>query len=214
MKKGRIVILIVILTALIIPSTIFIINMTEIGFNVEDRYDDSILNSMGVLYDDRSDINAFNEGYSETASCPWGFIHNGIDYFLNNDSVVIAAASGKVESFEFRDNGEEEANRYHIRINIRFNKSTVLGYNFEPWTNKSEDRDHLADLFTVEVGNWVEKGDQIGIFLNIGGGAHIHFDVIEKNDRSCPQKYFGTADYIEIMEMIHSFNPSWELCYV
>ena len=214
MKKGRVIIVVVILIVIIIPSFLFIAKMTGIGFNTGDRYDDSVLDSMGVVYEDRNDNYGFNEGYSETTDCPWGFIHNGLDYFLNNGSVVIAAAAGQVQSFELRDEGEGMTNRYQVRINIRYSKDILLSYNFEPWSDKIEDRNHLERLFTVEVGDWVEKGDQIGVFIKIVENAHIHFDVIENNDRSCPQQYFGDSDYIEIMEMIHSYNSDWDMCYV
>ena len=89
---------------------------------------------------------AFNEGYSESASCPWGFEHNGLDYFFNNGSNVIAAAPGQI--WEIENHEGEGNNKYHVRIWIRFNKSTVLGYNFEPWTTKEADRNKQIYSYT------------------------------------------------------------------
>ena len=65
----------------------------------------------------------------------------------------------------------------------------------------------------VQVGDWVEIGQEIARFLYVNGGAHIHFDVIEKGERSCPRKYFSQEGYNELIAMIMSFNPDWDLCY-
>ena len=188
-------------------------NWNKLNFNPGDRYESTNLNYMDVLYDNRSDIYAFNEGYSESDACPWGFVHNGIDYFLNNDSKVLAAAPGQVERIEWRDYGEGVENRFHIRITIRFNKSVEVGYNFEPWTQNEQDKDKQILMFKVQEGDWVEIGQEIARFLYVNEGAHIHFDVIENNDRTCPRKYFSQEGYDELIAMIKSFNPDWELCY-
>jgi len=182
-------------------------------FDNNDLYDDVELDYMNVVYDNRSDIYAFNEGYSSSINCPWGFIHEGIDYFLINNSNVLAAAPGQVEDIEWRDNGEGTENRFYARIWIRFNKDIQIGYNFEPWTQNEEDKNQQLSMFSVQVGDWVEIGQEIARFLYVGEGAHIHFDVIENNERSCIEKYFSEEGYDEIMEMIHSFHPTWELCY-
>ena len=42
------------------------------SFDSEGRYDETTLDDMGVIYSNRSDILAFNEGYSESDACPWG----------------------------------------------------------------------------------------------------------------------------------------------
>lgn len=205
---------IILLPVLLITSIVLLSLIYDLDtFDNEGRYDDSALDYMSVIYESQSDINAFNEGYSESSSCPWGFEHNGIDYFFNNGSKVLAAAPGKVMEISWRDNGEGQSNRFFISVEIRFNKSVVLGYNFEPWTTDVADKDHQLDLLDVSEGDWVELGQQIGTFLAIAPSAHIHFDVIESNSRTCPQKYFSTAGYTEIMSMIHSYNSTWNLCY-
>ncbi|NMC05811.1 MAG: hypothetical protein GYA24_11395, partial [Candidatus Lokiarchaeota archaeon] len=66
----------------------------DIFFSNGGRYDASVLNNMGVIYQDRADNFAFNEGYSGSSTCPWGFVHNGIDYFLDNGSNIISASPG------------------------------------------------------------------------------------------------------------------------
>ncbi|MGY5881531.1 MAG: hypothetical protein RTV31_14870, partial [Candidatus Thorarchaeota archaeon] len=60
-------------------------------FDNEGRYDSTNLNYMGVIYSNRTDILNWNGGYSESTNCPWGRIHNGLDFAFRNDSDVIAA---------------------------------------------------------------------------------------------------------------------------
>ncbi|MCG3226697.1 MAG: hypothetical protein H7645_07245 [Candidatus Heimdallarchaeota archaeon] len=213
MGRIKIVIIVLLIIGAGFAAVYLYFSWNKITFNPGDGYDPSVLDFMDVIYDNRTDIYAFNEGYSESDACPWGFEHNGIDYFLLNDSRVLAATPGQVVTVEWRDNGEEYENRFYIRLDIRFSKKILIGYNFEPWTQNSEDKDKQLAMFKVQKGDWVGIGQEIARFLYVGGGAHIHFDVTENNGRSCPQQYFSTEGYNELMEMIHTFNPSWELCY-
>jgi hypothetical protein len=182
-------------------------------FDPGDRYQSQRLDYMGVIYANRSDIYAFNEGYSETNSCPWGFIHCGIDYFFNNDSEVISAAPGYVESISWRVNPDTTVNMYNIFVMIRFNASILLHYCFEPFTHVEGDQNRLLSMLEVHVGDWVMKGDVIGQFLHVESGAHIHFGLQTGNVWWNPEPFFGSADHNEIMGLIHDYNPGWNLSY-
>lgn len=212
-KKGVIFIIGILLVGAIAVAFFLAQNGMFSQFDAEGRYDSSHLNTMGVVYEDQSNITAFNEGYSTTDTCPWGFAHDGIDYFFANDSEVIAAAPGLVTQVKSKDYGSEVENQYHILIEIQYNATTYVSYNFEPWTQDEADKEHQEQLFAVSEGEWVQKGDQIATFLAIGSGAHIHFDIREDGNKPCPTKYFDTAGYSEIMDLIHSFHPTWNLCY-
>ncbi len=205
------------LLSLIILGVYFFISKRDgdgiVIFDPGERYESDRLDYMGVIYVNQSDIYAFNEGYSESDNCPWGFTHNGIDYFFKNGSTVIAAAPGQVESITWTDNGESAANRFHITVIIRFNATTIVHYNFEPWTQNASDRDAQLSLLQIEEGDWVAMGDKIATFLNIGGGAHIHFGVIQDDEWQCPKQYLSEDAYNEIMSLIHSYHPDWDLCY-
>jgi len=182
-------------------------------FDTGGRYDPSRLDDMGVIYVNQSDIYAFNEGYSESENCPWGFVHNGIDYFFRNGSAVLAAAPGQVISVTTKDYGPQEENRYHVAVEIQFNATVILLYNFEPWTQDAQDLDCQVELLMVDVGDWVVAGQQIATFLNMGDGAHVHFGVIQNGAAQCPRQYFSDAAYAEIMELVHYYHPDWDLCY-
>ena len=179
-------------------------------FDNEGRYDSTVLNNMGVIYSNQSDIAMWNDAYSESDSCPWGFIHNGLDYFFFNNSDVIAAAPGLVEDIElgYVANGTV----YKVAVHIRFNSTLTIEYGFEGFSTDVAVRAQQAAMIDVEIGDWVAKGDQIGRFNRPTEYDHVHFSVY-LNDAICPRLVMGEDDYNEIMSLIQSFHPTWELCY-
>ncbi len=183
------------------------------SFDTGGRYDPSSLDNMDVIYADRDDIYAFNEGYSESEDCPWAFVHNGIDYFFRNGSPVLAAAPGLVVSITTPDRGAGQENRYHVTVQVRFNASIVLLYNFEPWTDDPDSAYRQLRLLNVAVGDWVERGERIATFLYLASGAHIHFGVIKDSTAVCPRPFFSQGAYSELMGLVHTYHPDWELCY-
>ncbi|MHA2022884.1 MAG: M23 family metallopeptidase [Candidatus Thorarchaeota archaeon] len=179
-------------------------------FDNEGRYDSTVLDNMGVIYSNQSDIIMWNDGYSESDSCPWGFIHNGLDYFFFNNSDVIAAGPGLVENIElgYVANGTV----YKVAVHIRFNSTLTIEYGFEGFSTDVAVRAQQAAMIDVEIGDWVAKGDQIGRFNRPTEYDHVHFSVY-LNDAICPRLVMGEDDYNEIMSLIQSFHPTWELCY-
>ncbi len=177
-------------------------------FDNEGRYEATILDNMGVIYDNQSDIAHWNNGYSE--NCPWNAIHNGLDYMFYNNSVVIAAAPGIVEEIDLYF--LEGTDFYKVGLHIRFNESITIEYGFEGLSSDGANRAQQAAMLDVEVGDWVSKGDQIARFLRNGEYDHVHFSVYA-NEAICPRLVMGEADYNEIISLVHSFHPTWELCY-
>jgi hypothetical protein len=184
------------------------------GFDPGNRYPSERLDYMGVIYTDSSDIYGYNEGYSETNSCPWGFIHNGLDYFFNNNSEVIAATPGYVDWISWRLNPDTTLNMYNIFVTIRFNASIKIQYGFESFTHVEGDQHRQLAMLEVQEGDWVEKGDVIGRFLYVEEGAHIHWGVTMNNEWVDPEPFFGASDHAEIMSLIHSYQPSWNMSYL
>lgn len=182
-------------------------------FDPGDRYQSQRLDYMGVIYANRSSQYGFFEGYSETNSCPWGFIHNGIDYFFTNNTEVIAAAPGYVEEVNWRVNPDTTLNMYNIFVVIRFNASIVLHYCFEPFTHVEGDQYRQLEMLSVKVGDWVMKGDTIGRFLYVEEAAHIHFGVKGGDIWYDPEPFFGSSDHDEIMALINDYHPGWSLSY-
>ena len=214
MRKSAIVILLIIILGIGITGFLYQEGFfNRFFFDTEGRYDPTVLDDMGVPYSNRSDIESFNEGYSESDNCPWGFIHNGLDYFYFNNSDVIAAAPGLVESVELRDWGTESWHRYTISVSIRYNATVTLTYGFEPITNSTEDQAQQLAMFNFEEGTWVAKGEVIAKFLRSNDGAHIHFGVYQNDQAQDPTLYMAAAELNELQEMVHDFNPTWDVNY-
>ncbi|MBY8996374.1 MAG: hypothetical protein KGD60_01490 [Candidatus Thorarchaeota archaeon] len=213
MRKRAILLIVILIVGLV---GFFVIQgglFDRVLFDTEGRYDPSELNDMGVIYVNRSDIIEFNEGYSESDNCPWGAIHNGIDYLFFNNSDVIAVAPGIVKKIDLTDWGPGGAHRYVIGVEIRFNASVTLNYGFEPWTNSTLEQAQQVAMFNFEVGTWIAKGDIIAKFLKAGEWSHIHFGVYQGNSARDPTLYMSTSSYNELLGMIHDFRPTWEISY-
>ena len=167
---------------------------------------------MGVIYSNRSDIMAWNNGYSETDACPWGAVHNGLDYMFYNNSPVISAASGYVEDIEL--DYLPNSTIYVVGVVIRFNSTLTHQYAFEGNATTEALRDQQVAMLDVEIGDWVVKGEQIGRFLVSVELDHVHFAVY-MNEAICPRLLMGEDDYNEIMSLIEFFHPGegWQLCY-
>ncbi|MHA1483699.1 MAG: M23 family metallopeptidase [Candidatus Thorarchaeota archaeon] len=182
------------------------------AFDNEGRYDSTVLNNMGVIYSNQSDIMAWNNGYSETDVCPWGAVHNGLDYMFYNNSPVISAASGYVENIEL--GYLPNSTIYVVGVAIRFNSTLTHQYAFEGNATTEALRDQQVSMLDVEIGDWVVKGEQIGRFLTPVELDHIHFAVY-MNEAICPRLLMGEDDYNEIMSLIEFFHPGegWQLCY-
>nr|MDO8114894.1 hypothetical protein [Candidatus Sigynarchaeota archaeon] len=185
-------------------------------FDANGRYDTSHLDDMDVIYENLSDNFAFREGYSASASCPWGFRHVGLDFFLINNSKVLAATPGLVYHIEVQDNGPGANIMYYVRLYIQFNATIRIHYSFEIGTTSIDDINHQLRLFKVQEGDWVTRGQEIARFLNINGSIdHIDFGVLRgSSDRVCPQPYYSAQGYTNIMQLVHAYHPSWDLCYV
>ncbi|UCE13894.1 MAG: hypothetical protein JSV04_01650 [Candidatus Heimdallarchaeota archaeon] len=219
-KKIRGVILIALLAiAIITTAVIFLLNTewfqleTGLNFNPGNRYSSTKLDYMDVIYESPTDIYTFREGYSETADCPWKFEHNGIDYFLKNGSKVLSATPGKMKNIYWTEHGEGDENYFHVNFEVRFNASVIVDYCLES-TPTPEDRDRQIGLIKVQVGEWVEIRQELAIFLNVlGDGSHIHFMVKMNEKTICPMEYFSPEAYSELIDLIHTYHPDWDLCY-
>ncbi len=201
--SGLLIVLIVVFIILRIPNPIFYL------FYVGNRYDSKQLNYMGVPFEFENDILTVNGGYSTTNSCPWARRHLGFDFEYRNESNVIAAAPGKVVQIDILDMGEQMENRYVIHIFIQFNATVSVNYGFEPWTTDRNDAERQINMFTVKKGDWVNQSQIIGKFLRIGPGAHIHFDISEKQQKLRLDKYFSTESHEKMMHLLQKYHPEW-----
>ena len=210
-SKTCVVVIILILVAGV--GAIFLLGQheqEEPPFDNGGRYNLVILDNMGVIYDNQSDIAHWNNGYSETDECPWEAIHNGLDYMFYNNSPVIAAAPGLVIGIEI--SYVPNTTFYKIAVAVQFNETVWLEYSFEDDANESVRAQQVA-MLDVEIGDWVVKGEQIARFLQAVEFDHVHFGVYQNDEAICPRLVMGEDDYDEIMSLIDIFHSDWELCY-
>ncbi len=172
-------------------------------------YNTSQLNYLEVPFENESDIITVNGGFSTTNSCPWARAHLGFDFEFRNNSNIIAAAPGKVVFMDIFQMSSEIGGYYVMHIFIQFNATVIVNYGFEPWTTDRSDAERQFNMFSVKVGDWVNQSQKIGTFLRIGESAHIHFDVLENNNRERLDKYFSAAAHQKMMNLVHKFHPEW-----
>ena len=220
MKKKGVVILLIIIVIVGISGFILIPRILEDDFFRDEffdpgsRYEWDNLDYMEVIFENESDIYTVNGAWSSTNSCPWVMTHLGFDFALINNSKILTAAPGQVSDIRLMDWGTETENRYMVGVSIRFNNSVYVNYGFEPWTTNLSDHEHQQRLINVSVGEWVEIGQEIARFLQIGPGAHIHFDVIEDDVRTRLDRYYSPTSYDQMMHLVHIWHPEWlYLCY-
>lgn len=212
LKKG-VIISIFIVAGLI--SAAIIINL--LGGSKEKGNDEGeepaypSISAMGVPFEYSDNITKWNHGYSDSTDCPWGDIHNGMDFFFENHSNVLAMVSGKVKEISVAE--YVAPNKYMITLAIEYNPRMAVNYVFEPWTEDPNERDLQISNFKVDEGDTVEIGDIIAEFIAFSGDAHIHLSVYDNDEAQCPRQLFNEDAYQYMMDLIHTYEPTWEMCY-
>lgn len=160
----------------------------------------------------QSEMATINEAYSETPSCPWGFVHKGIDFFPTGDLATFrAAAAGTIARLEkFYNSGN---GLWQVNLDLRINAKYRLGYAFEPFSTLEAHADTQMMNLAVSVGQTVAQGQALGKLLARGGGAHVHFGLYRDNADVCPESYFTPEAKDSILSLLHRIFPGAFLCY-
>lgn len=168
--------------------------------------------SMVTPYITSTDIASINEAFSSTASAPWGFAHNGIDFFpVANNTPFRVVSSGTVESIDLMQNNV--TSNWQVNVRIRFNPTYATDHIFEPFTTSLADGQTQRATIAVSVGQPVSQGDIIGTLLVVGNGAHVHFGLNQNNTAICPEPFFTAAAKTSVLDLIHKNHPTWNMCY-
>jgi len=166
--------------------------------------------SMITPYKYSSDMACIYEAFSSSASCPWGFEHDGIDFFATgNLKPFQAVCSGVVTSVELWNPGLH----WQVSVNIRFNSIYWVSYAFEPSTNVQSDGETQLDNILVSEGQTVSQGDIIGYLYTVDEYAHVHFGLYKKGYAICPEPYFTPEARDSILSLIHVAWPGANMCY-
>lgn len=173
--------------------------------------------SMLTPYVNEADIVSINEAYSETATCPWGFVHQGIDFFPQLGSLhdFQTVSSGVVDDVNLWLNPGN--NFWQVNVRIQYNNTISVEYAFEPMSSLQADgQTQLANIL-VAAGDTVSSGQLIGRLHAASNGAHVHFSLVENNQFICPEPYFTPAAQASIMTILQNTFPSepnLQMCYL
>ena len=164
-----------------------------------------------------SDMEPIREAYSEDESAPWGFIHQGIDFFpIRNLVPFQAASSGIVQVVDLWQ--LETTGNWQVNLLLRYNSTFSLSYAFEPMTGNPGDGQTQADYIRVTEGQEVSQGDTLGLLFAAGNGAHVDFGLLMNDPDSgllavCPEPYFTQAARDSILTLIRRAWSGAEMCY-
>lgn len=168
--------------------------------------------SMTTPYVNSTDIASINEAFSSTACAPWGFAHNGIDFFPNgNLKPFQAVSSGVIEDVQLWQN--DISLNWQVNVRIKYNDTYSVEYAFEPFSTIQSDGDTQLANILVSAGQNVSQGDIIGNLYTVGGGAHVHFGLIKDGIAICPEPYFTIDARDSILNLIHIVWPDANMCY-
>jgi hypothetical protein len=176
----------------------------------EERSDEDF--SMITPYFNESDMLPVNEAFSTTAVCPWGFVHNGVDFFGDGDGKPFRAAeAGTVDRIDFFKNEGNE--HWQVNLDLEYNGRFRLGYAFEPMSSDSAAGAIQRSWIRVSLGQELAQGDTLGILHYGAGGAHVHFGFFDGNETVCPDSFFTPEARESILRLIRENWSNAEMCY-
>ncbi len=181
-----------------------------------------------------SDMASVKEGFSSAgSSSPWGFVHDGIDFFpKGNLKPFRATCSGVVDSVQLQQNSVTSNWQVNLLIvcNPYVPDPNTGGYFpplavetiFEPRSTVQTDGQTQLNNIPVAKGQAVTQGDVIGYLHAAGEGAHVHFGTIPFGSMladgipsvpSCPEPQFAAAARTSILNLLHVAWPGAGMCY-
>jgi hypothetical protein len=173
--------------------------------------------AMLTPYVNEADIDSINEAYSETTVCPWGFEHNGIDFFppLGSLHEFQAVCDGVVQDVNLWVNPGN--NFWQVNVSIKYNNTFTVEYGFEPMSSSQSDGQTQLTNILVATGDSVTSGQVIGRLHAAMNGAHVHFSLKENSQFICPEPYFTADAQASIMTLLQNTFPSEpgvQMCYL
>ncbi len=163
-------------------------------------------------YQNFSEIEYIHQAYSSTAACPWGFVHNGVDFSPYGDSASFqAVSSGRVERLEKYYNSV--ASTWQVNLSLRINSRYWANYAFEPLTSNPAHADTQMAMIQVALGQTVSRGQLLGRLLARGHGYHLHFGLYKDDQAVCPESFFTTGARDSILIILRRAHPGAAMCY-
>lgn len=161
-------------------------------------------------YVNEDEIISVNEAYSKSADAPWGFVHPGVDFMIENTIPVQAVTDGIIGNVATTNEGGLMGWRTAFCITYG---NYAPCYSLETFSeDESIGEEQTASVF-VENDQIVKQGDIVANLVYGGSGAHIDFGIGYSGDRICPEPYFTADAQTSIMYLITKDHPDWPMCY-
>lgn len=178
--------------------------------------------SMITPYVSESDMHWARQGYSEVTNCPWGFIHEGIDFQPTTSLAPFrAVCDGTIMDVVLRHAPPSDGGRqnWDVFVELRYDDNWAVTYNFEPKTTNLSDGIIQITNIAVSLLQEVSQGDLIG-YLHMGDPtAHVHFSVVKHGYMFhnglivCPEPFFTPAARTSVLNVLHVRYPGADMCY-
>lgn len=118
-----------------------------------------------------------------------GFVHNGIDFSINDTATIIASCNMTCNNKNLFYNSLGD--HWQVGTSFTINEDYELLIAFESFAENETFGNIQLDAILVEIGQEVTQGELIGNLLYHRAGAHIHFMLSKNNEPVCPYLYFS-----------------------
>ncbi len=118
-----------------------------------------------------------------------GFVHNGIDFGINDTATIIASCNMTCndKNLFYNDLGDH----WQAGASFTINEDYELFIAFESFAENETFGNIQLEAILVEIGQEVTRGELVGYLLYHRAGAHIHFMLQKNNEPVCPYQYFS-----------------------
>lgn len=168
--------------------------------------------SMITPYVSASDIASIREAFSLSSNAPWGFPHNGIDFFpIATLKPFRAVCPGVVE--EVRLWANDVTSNWQVNVRIKYNSAFSVEYGFEPFSRNQAEGNTQRSNITVSTGQTVSQGQVIGLLHTVSPDAHVHFSLLKDSIAICPEPYLTAEAGASILALLRREYPNANMCY-
>ncbi|MBD3256453.1 MAG: peptidoglycan DD-metalloendopeptidase family protein [Candidatus Lokiarchaeota archaeon] len=129
--------------------------------------------------------------------------HNGIDFNVNESSVVLCPHDAYVSDIRFYEN--EYGNHWQTNVRIRLNSQWYITMKFESWAEDQYNGTLQRNNVSVSVGDKILANQTMGNLLSHGPHSHLHYDVDRSGTYVCPYSYFSP-------DAQDKFDPIYDRC--
>lgn len=170
--------------------------------------------SMKAPFKKRGDMSEIREAFSSpqgAGESPWGFNHDGIDFFTKEDMApFVAVFPGRVAFVQTIDQPPGSA----VNVLIEFDNVFSAEYGFEPQSLGNAPLQTQLGFIRVAAGDQVKRGQIVGYLHRPNEDSHVHFGLHENFIQICPEPFFKKNAVRQIMKILRkSWGKDVQMCY-